>query len=80
MNEVLTDGVACVLESWKYGHEYVKNATRQTRPGRGRFQVGVPSSCPCEASVPPLEEERQGEGREEGRLHEDDDDCKLRDC
>jgi len=38
VNEVLTDGVACVLESWKYGHEYVKNATRQTRPGRGRFQ------------------------------------------
>merc|ERR1712051_1095586 len=38
LNEVLTDGVSCVLESWKYGHEYVKNVTSQTRPGRGRFQ------------------------------------------
>jgi len=38
LNDVLTDGVTCVLESWKYGHEYVKNVTRQTRPGRGRFQ------------------------------------------
>merc|ERR1712038_2190578 len=38
VNDVLTDGVACVLQSWKYGHEYVKNATRENKPGRGRFQ------------------------------------------
>jgi len=37
--EKLTSGALCVLESWKYGMEYVKNATRGAggRPGgRGR--------------------------------------------
>ena len=29
----------CVLQSWKFGHDYVKNITKQARPGRGRFQV-----------------------------------------
>jgi len=38
VNDILTDGVTCVLESWKYGHEYIKNVTMKTRPGRGRFQ------------------------------------------
>jgi len=38
VNAILSDGVTCVLESWKYGHEYVKNVTMKTRPGRGRFQ------------------------------------------
>jgi len=38
VNEVLTDGAMCVLQSWKFGHDYVKNVTTQARPGRGRFQ------------------------------------------
>merc|ERR1712110_1347066 len=38
VNEVLTDGAMCVLQSWKFGHDYVKNVTRQVRPARGRFQ------------------------------------------
>jgi len=38
VNEVLTDGAMCVLKSWKFGHDYVKNVTRQARPARGRFQ------------------------------------------
>jgi len=38
VNEVLTDGAMCVLQSWKFGHDYVKNITKQARPGRGRFQ------------------------------------------
>jgi len=32
--EKMVDGVKCVLESWKYGMEYVKNATMGGRPGR----------------------------------------------
>ena len=41
----LTDGALCVLESWKFGMEYVKNATmkqggRPGRPGRGRRPRG----------------------------------------
>ena len=39
VNDVLTDGAMCVLQSWKFGHDYVKNVTRQTRPASGRFQV-----------------------------------------
>merc|ERR1712110_670396 len=38
VNEVLTDGAMRVLQSWKFGHDYVKNITKQARPGRGRFQ------------------------------------------
>jgi len=38
LNEILTDGAMCVLESWKFGHDYVKNVTMKTRPGQGRFQ------------------------------------------
>jgi len=37
--EKLTSGALCVLESWKYGMEYVKNATRAAggrQGGRGR--------------------------------------------
>ena len=39
VNDVLTDGAMCVLQSWKFGHDYVKNVTRQAKPARGRFQV-----------------------------------------
>merc|ERR1712241_614927 len=38
VNDVLTDGAMCVLQSWKFGHDYVKNVTRQTSPASGRFQ------------------------------------------
>merc|ERR1711997_102172 len=38
VNEVLTDGAMCVLQSWKFGYDYVKNVTTQTRPASGRFQ------------------------------------------
>merc|ERR1712126_48352 len=38
--EKMVDGVMCVLKSWKYGMEYVKNATMggkpKRRPGHGR--------------------------------------------
>merc|ERR1712123_473326 len=34
--EKLTDSALCVLESWKYGMAYVKNATREAQGGRGK--------------------------------------------
>ena len=32
--EKLVDGAMCALESWKWGMEYVKNATMDGRPNR----------------------------------------------
>ena len=72
----------CVLKSWKFGHDYVKNVTRQSRPARGgRFQVsGGPEIFQTLISTSGKEGKRQREGQregKEGRLHEDDDDRSL---
>ena len=33
----LTDGAMCVLQSWKYSMEYVKNSTRSAAKSGGRW-------------------------------------------
>ena len=79
VNDVLTDGAMCVLQSWKFGHDYVKNVTRQSRPAGGRFQVSGILKTRTFRSISGEEGEerkRQREG-EEGSLHEDDDDRSL---
>ena len=43
ITEKLTDSSLCVLESWKYGMAYVKNATR----GQGGRGKGSELLSPC---------------------------------
>ena len=68
VNEVLTDGAMCVLQSWKFGHDYVKNVTRSARPARGRFQVSeeLIKTQPKALTISISGKERQGKRQREG--------------